>query len=91
MTNKNNTTLYNGVTSDLLKRVYEHKNEVHPLSFTARYKLFKLVFYEGFKNIEEAIGREKQIKGWSRKKKIDLIISLNPQWKDLWEDIQEMR
>jgi putative endonuclease len=68
MTNIKNTTLYTSVTSDLLNRVYDHKNDVYPQSFTAKYKLKKLVYYEGFSSIEEAIDREKQIKAGSRKK-----------------------
>jgi|SRR5687767_10193728 len=87
MTNKNNTTLYVGVTSDLQKRVYEHKNGLMPKSFSLRYKLFKLVYYEGFHSIEEAIAREKQIKGGSRAKKEKLIAAMNPQWKDLHKEI----
>lgn len=90
MTNKNRTTLYCGVTSDLPKRVLEHKNRVHPKSFTARYNLELLVYYEGFHRIEEAIAREKQIKAGSRKKKEQLINSLNPEWKDLFHDITEL-
>jgi len=62
MNNKVNTTLYIGVTSDLKSRVWEHKNKVYPNSFTSRYNLFKLVYFEIFSNIEEAIGREKQLK-----------------------------
>ncbi len=77
MTNKNNTTLYVGVTSDLINRVYEHKNNHYSNSFTSRYKLYKLVYFETFHNIEEAIAREKQIKGGSRKKKLDLINNLS--------------
>ena len=87
MTNKNNATLYTGVTSDLKIRVYQHKNNLFPKSFTATYKLHKLVYYEVFHNIEEAIAREKQIKGGSRKKKEALINALNPGWKDLYEEV----
>jgi len=87
MTNNNNTTLYTGVTSDLKIRVYQHKNNLFPESFTANYELHKLVYYEGFYQIEEAIAREKQIKGGSRKKKEALINSMNPEWKDLYEEI----
>lgn len=87
MTNKNNTTLYTGVTSDLKKRVAEHKNQFHPQSFTAKYQLFKLVYFEGFNSIEEAIAREKQIKGGSRKSKIEIISAFNPEWKDLYEEV----
>ncbi len=87
VTNKTNSTLYTGVTSDLKKRISEHKNKVYPSSFTAKYNLAKLVYYEGFHNIEEAISREKQIKGGSRKKKEELINSVNPDWKDLYEEV----
>jgi putative endonuclease len=75
MTNKHHTTLYIGVTSDLVSRILEHRQEVYPRSFTARYNLHKLVYYEGFSSIEGAIDLEKQLKGGSRKKKIDLINS----------------
>ncbi len=88
MTNKNHTTLYTGVTSDLLKRVYEHKSKLHPESFTAKYQLHILVYYEGFHRIEEAIGREKQIKGGSRSQKIEIINGFNPEWKDLYEEVK---
>jgi putative endonuclease len=88
MTNLKNTVIYTGVTSDLVKRVYEHKNGLDPNSFTSRYKITKLVYFEPFYSIEEAIAREKQIKGGSRRKKEDLINSINPEWRDLWEDIK---
>jgi putative endonuclease len=87
MTNENNTTLYTGVTSDLKLRIYQHKNNLLPKSFTAKYKLHKFVYFEAYNNIEEAIAREKQIKGGSRKKKEALIISFNPEWKDLYEEV----
>ena len=87
MTNKNDTTLYVGVTSNLKKRVYEHKQKIYPQSFTAKYNLHKLVYYEGFHSIEEAISREKQLKAGSRQKKIDLIKQFNPNWNDLYEQI----
>jgi len=89
MTNKNNTTLYTGVTSDLKSRVSQHKNNLFPKSFTASYNLHKLVYYEGFHRIEEAITREKQIKAGSRKKKEILINSINPNWNDLYDEILE--
>ena len=89
MTNKNNTTLYVGVTSDIKPRVIEHKEKIHPKSFTARYNLNKLVYFEYHDLIETAIEREKQLKAGSRKKKIDLINSANPEWRDLWDDIQD--
>ncbi|MES2332795.1 MAG: GIY-YIG nuclease family protein [Bacteroidota bacterium] len=85
MTNKNKTTLYLGVTSNLMKRVQEHKECVHPYSFTAKYNLEYLIYYENFSRIEEAILMEKQIKKWNRKKKEALINKLNPDWNDLWE------
>ena len=82
MTNKINTVFYTGVTSNLLKRIYEHKNKVVD-GFTKRYNITKLVYYEVFDSPEAAIQREKQIKGGSRKKKIDLIKSINPEFEDL--------
>ncbi len=88
LTNKNNTTLYTGVTSDLISRISEHQQKVYPKSFTSKYNIYKLVYYEAFHSIEEAITREKQIKAGSRKMKIKLIESTNPQWIDLFEDIQ---
>lgn len=87
MTNPTNTVLYTGVTNDLARRVWEHKNKLGPnSSFTRRYNIVKLVYYETFETIPAAIFREKQIKGGSRQKKIDLINSMNPEWKDLYED-----
>jgi len=88
MTNKYHTTLYTGVTSDLVARVFEHRNNRYPGSFTSRYKCYKLVYFETFHSIEEAISREKQIKAGSRKKKIQLIESLNPEWRDLYEEVK---
>ena len=87
MTNKNKTTLYVGVTSDLISRLAEHKMMKHPNSFTARYKLEFLVYYELFHSIEEAIAREKQLKGGSRMKKEELINNFNPGWKDLSDEL----
>lgn len=89
MTNKNNTTLYTGVTSQLEIRTFKHKNNYYPDSFSARYNLHKLVYYEGFHNIIEAIAREKQIKAGSRKKKEALINSMNPEWKDLYDEVSQ--
>lgn len=86
VTNKRNTTLYAGVTSDLVKRVYEHRAEFVD-GFTKRYKLTKLVYYEICDEIETAIVREKQIKGGSRAKKLQLINGMNPDWKDLYEEL----
>ena len=81
LTNKSNT-LYVGVTNNLQKRIYEHKQKISD-GFTARYNINKLIYFEEFKNIEEAISAEKRIKGWTRKKKLDLIKQLNPNFIDL--------
>ncbi|MDQ7050163.1 MAG: GIY-YIG nuclease family protein [Enterobacterales bacterium] len=86
ITNKNNTVLYTGVTSDLLKRIYQHKNKL-VASFSAKYNCNKLVYYEVGEEIDLCILREKQIKAGSRKKKIRLIESNNPDWRDLYEDL----
>lgn len=84
MTNKSRT-LYTGVTNDLMRRVYEHKHKlVH--GFTSRYNIQYLVYYESTPSIHAALAREKQIKGWLRAKKIALIDSMNPEWKDLSEE-----
>ena len=89
MTNKNKTTLYIGVTSELKKRVFEHKTHFHTNSFSHRYNIEYLVYFETFPSIEEAIFREKQIKKWNRRKKETLINSVNPRWNDLWLEIQD--
>jgi len=81
-----NGTLYTGVTSNLIKRVYEHKNKMLE-GFTERYGIDKLGYYEVHDSIRSAIEREKQIKGGSRKKKIELIESVNPDWDDLYGSI----
>jgi len=87
MTNKNRTTLYIGVTSNLQRRVWEHRTHYNKNSFTAKYNLEKCVYYECFYDIEQAIRRETQLKKWSRVKKETLINSINAEWKDLWEEI----
>jgi putative endonuclease len=87
LTNQNHTVLYTGVTSDLKKRVTEHKTKSHPKSFSARYNVDQLVFYEQLATIHFAIAREKQIKGGSRQKKIDLINAFNPSWQDLFNEL----
>ena len=84
--NKKNGTLYIGVTSNLVKRVYEHKNKFVE-GFTKNYNVDKLGYYEVYENIETAIIREKQIKGGSRKNKLKLIESINPNWEDLYYKI----
>ena len=84
MTNKNNTTIYIGVTSNLVKRVYQHKAKTYK-GFTAKYNCNKLVYFEEYETIDEAIVREKQIKKGNRKHKDGLINENNPEWKDLSE------
>jgi len=86
MTNWDNTVLYAGMTNDLKRRAHEHREGLAD-GFTRRYRLKKLVYYEICDDALSAIAREKQIKGGSRKKKLLLIGSMNPQWRDLWEDI----
>ena len=86
MTNIRNTVIYSGVTNNLARRVYEHKNGLGGI-FTKKYKVCKLVYYEVTDNIYAALAREKQIKGGSRRKKIDLVNRFNPTWKDLYEDV----
>ena len=81
-------TLYTGVTNDLQRRVYQHKNKTVP-GFTTKYRINRLVYYEVFNDVREAIAREKQIKGWLREKKIALIESMNPTWRELSEDLNE--
>jgi len=83
LTNKNHTVLYTGVTNNLQRRLKEHKESLDEGSFTHRYNVNILVYFEEFSNIVVAIAREKQIKAGSRQKKLDLINSLNPEWKDL--------
>jgi putative endonuclease len=90
ITNKYNTTLYIGVTSNLPQRIVQHKEKHYPTSFSARYNLCKLVYYEQFQMIGDAIGREKQLKAGSRTQKILLIQSSNPNWNDLYEDIKDI-
>ena len=76
-------TLYTGVTNDLVRRILEHKQKLIP-GFTRRYNLTRLVYYEVTPNVRAAIAREKQIKGWLRRKKVALVESMNPEWRDLW-------
>ena len=83
VTNYKNTVLYTGITNNLLKRVEEHKSGLIKNSFTSKYRLYKLVWFEEFRNPEEAIIIEKKIKGWKRCKKDDLIKSKNPNFQDL--------
>ena len=86
MTNKGNTVLYTGVTNNLIKRVYEHKQKLAE-GFTKKYNIVKLVYYEVLGDCFSAIQREKQIKAGSRKKKEELINSINKEWQDLYEEL----
>lgn len=85
MTNWNNRVLYTGVTNNLERRLYEHRNKINKC-FTEKYKINKLVYYEYADDIKSAIEREKQIKSWRREKKNKLVASMNPEWKDLSEE-----
>ncbi len=83
LASEKNGTLYVGITSNLIKRIYEHKNNIVK-GFTEKYKVHKLVYYEECSDIYEAIQREKQLKRWYRKWKIELIENFNPEWEDLY-------
>ena len=87
MTNKYTNVLYTGVTNDLIRRVYEHKNHLIKTSFTAKYHLSRLVYFEITEDVRSAIEREKQIKSWNRKRKNELVESMNPKWEDLYDSI----
>ena len=89
LTNRYDAILYTGVTSELRNRIWQHKNNYYPDSFTSKYKCYKLVFYNFFESIEEAIAEEKRIKAGKRQNKIDLINESNSQWKDLYDLIEE--
>jgi putative endonuclease len=88
MTNNTNTVTYTGVTNDLYRRIYEHKNKLVK-GFTAKYKINKLVYYEVGEDIESAILREKQIKSWSREDKVKLVNTMNKDWHDLYGELLE--
>ena len=83
ITNYNNTTLYTGITANLTKRMNDHLNKAKTKSFSTKYNLVKLIYYEEHRSILTAISREKHIKGWRRSRKIDLIQKMNPDWDDL--------
>ena len=87
LSNSNKNVVYTGVTNDLIRRVYEHKQHLDKSSFTSRYNVENLVYFEVVSEIEVAIEREKQIKGWNRKRKNKLIESKNPNWIDLYNEI----
>ena len=84
-----NVTLYIGVTKDLVRRVYEHRNHLDPDSFTSKYNVHKLVYFEQTSDVKAALEREKQLKGWRRSKKNTLVETMNPQWEDLYAKIIE--
>ena len=85
LTNQYHNVFYTGVTSDLTGRIWDHKNKTHPHSFTAKYNCNKLVYYEFYPRIEEAIAAEKALKGGNRKSKLNLINTMNPTWLDLYD------
>ena len=87
LSNSNKNVIYTGVTNDLVRRVYEHKQHLDKTSFTSRYNVENLVYYEQTTDIDSAIEREKQIKGWNRKRKEKLIEAKNPNWEDLYKTI----
>ena len=86
LASKRNGTLYIGVTSDIIKRIWEHKNDMVE-GFTSRYNVQRLVWYELHESMESAIAREKRLKNWKRKWKLELIESSNPEWLDLFDSI----
>ena len=86
LTDRFNRTVYTGITKDLIRRVYEHKNNCDPNSFTAKYSVHKLVYFEETSDVRSAIEREKQIKSWNRKRKNQLIEAFNPTWQELYDD-----
>ncbi len=87
MTNKMHTVLYVGVTSAIISRIWDHRNKTYPKSFTAKYNCVKLVYYEFYPRIEEAIAAEKALKGSSRDRKIKLVNAMNPEWLDLYDGL----
>ena len=87
LSNKHCTVLYTGVTSNLLRRVYQHKNHLDKESFTAKYNVTRLVYFEETTDVKAALEREKQIKSWKRERKTSLIMEINPHWEDLYEQM----
>jgi len=86
LASRRNGTLYIGITNDLVRRVYEHKNDLVP-GFTSKYGVHQLVYYECFEEVDQAIEREKCLKKWKRKWKLELIEKVNPEWKDLYDEL----
>ena len=89
LTNKTKKVLYTGVTKDLVRRMYEHRNHLDKDSFTARYNAERLVYFEHTTDVYAAISREKQIKSWNRERKNALVESMNPNWDDLYQNISD--
>ena len=89
LANATNVTIYTGITRDLVRRVYEHRHNMDPNGFTARYKVHKLVYFEQTTDVKAALEREKQIKRWNRARKNALVESMNPVWQDLYPGILE--
>ena len=87
LANNTNVAIYTGVTKDIVRRVYEHRHELDPKSFTAKYEIHKLVYFEETNDVRAAIDREKQIKSWKRAKKNQLIEAINPGWVDLYPSL----
>jgi len=87
LANMTGTVIYTGVTNDLIRRIYEHKHNLDPSSFTAKYAVHKLVYFEQNTSRYEAISREKQIKFWNRKRKNRLVESRNPKWEELYDSL----
>jgi putative endonuclease len=88
LANDTNTVTYTGVTNDLVKRVQQHKNKITK-GFTSKYNINKLVYFEAGEDIDGALTREKQIKSWKRQSKVDLVNAKNPDWRDLYEEIEQ--
>ncbi|MEO7212848.1 GIY-YIG nuclease family protein [Mucilaginibacter sp.] len=87
LANKYNSVLYTGVSSELLSRIWDHKNKTYPTSFTSKHNCHKLVYYYFYSHIEEAIAAEKTIKGGNREYKRKLVNAMNPEWKDLYDGL----
>ena len=87
LSNRTGTTIYVGVTGDLIRRVYEHKHHMDKGSFTDKYDVTRLVYFEATSDVRAAIAREKQIKGWNRARKNKLVATMNPKWEDLYDSI----
>ena len=87
LSNATKTVIYTGVTNDLVRRVWQHREHIDPDSFTARFDVNRLVFYEVYEDVQAAIAREKQIKSWNRKRKNALVNDMNPKWVDLYPSL----